>query len=242
MIKNRKTVLLLNATGILVIFVLMAFEKINSGDQMAKELIVELNQPEGQYFIAKQDIYDKISEVYDSVSDYRLEEINISLLEDRLESIPYVGEAEVYSTLDGRLYAQVNQNKAIARIQLNNKELYLDDKGATMPLSRQHSAMVPRVTGNLDSTRLFETHQFLMHTSDDPFYHDFFSGLDFVNNKWILYPAQGRYHVTFGALSEIDIKLEKFKIFYQNTVTQESINQLKSVNLMFNQQVVYTNY
>jgi cell division protein FtsQ len=193
-----------------------------------------------QYFLTEQELKDVVVSLYDSIENIPVREINIGMLEDTLESLTYVENAEVFSTLDGRLSIVVNQHKAIARIFNGNKHEYLNSVGETMPLSRNHSAMVPFVTGKVKQPQLEYTHQLLMHAANDPFYEGIITGLDFSNEDILLYTALGNHKVIWGNTSDTSIKLNKLKVFYQSQEKEEVLG-LKTINLMYRDQVVFTN-
>lgn len=204
---------------------------------------IEITGNDQQYFLQQKEFESLLFNIYDSINKIEVREINIGMLEDTLETLTYVENAEVYSTLDGILNIRINQNKAIARIHDGSKKYYLNKSGETMPLSSYYSAMVPLVTGNINTETLDYTHQFLMKTINDPFYQDKISGLDFSkSNEIVLFNKLGNHKVYWGDFTNTDEKLNRLKIFYQSLKDQETINKLKTVNLMYNGQVVYTNY
>lgn len=239
--KKGKIRLLFNGLGIVLVIALMAFQRVDSDQQYLNNIEIELNQPVDQYFISREELLSEIQQEYRIEDSIHIKEINIKLLEDKIEEIPFVDKAEVYSTLDGRLTAVVNQNTAIARVQDVKKEYYLDAFGRKMPLSSQYSAMVPRVTGHVDSTNLSATHQILKHTLSDPFYKTFFAGIHFIEKDITLYPSNGYYTIQLGRIDNMTTKLENFKIFYQSMVNDTNIMELDEVKLMYENQVVYSN-
>jgi len=234
---NRNNIFLFLGIGSLVF--LMAFANVQN-NVTVKGVDPVITNNELQYFLTEQELKDVITSLYDSIENIPVREINIGMLEDTLESLTYVENAEVFSTLDGRLSIVVNQHKAIARIFIGNKHEYLNSLGETMPISRNYSAMVPFVTGKVEQPQLEYTHQLLMQASNDPFYEGILTGLDFSNEDILLYTALGNHKVIWGNTSDTDIKLKKLKMFYQSQ-TKEDVEGLETLNLMYKDQVVFTN-
>ncbi len=234
---NRNNIFLFLGIGSLVF--LMAFANVQN-NVTVKGVDPVITNNELQYFLTEQELKDVITSLYDSIENIPVREINIGMLEDTLESLTYVENAEVFSTLDGRLSIVVNQHKAIARIFNGNKHEYLNSLGETMPISRNYSAMVPFVTGKVEQPQLEYTHQLLMQASNDPFYEGILTGLDFSNEDILLYTALGNHKVIWGNTSDTDIKLKKLKMFYQSQ-TKEDVEGLETLNLMYKDQVVFTN-
>jgi cell division protein FtsQ len=225
--------------GICSLVFLMAFANIQN-NVTVKGVEPVITNNELQYFLTEQEIKDVVISLYDSIENIPIREINIGMLEDTLESLIYVENAEVFSNLDGRLSIVVNQHKAIARIFNGNKHEYLNSMGETMPLSRNHSAMVPFVTGKVKQPQLEYTHQLLMQATNDPFYEGIITGLDFSNEDILLFSALGNHKIIWGNTDNSDTKLKKLKIFYQSQ-EKEDVANLKTINLMYKDQVVFTN-
>lgn len=233
--KNR----ILSFLSIGVIIALMAFaNKQNTALVQGIEPVITNN--ELQYFLTEEKIESVVRSAYDSLENTPVREINIGMLEDTLESLTYVENAEVFSTLDGRLSIVVNQHKAIARIFNGKKHVYLNTTGKTMPLSRNYSAMVPLATGDVSQTELQYIHHLLMKAANDPFYENLITGIDFSKDEILLFTAIGQHTVIWGDTTQTNTKLEKLKIFYQSQ-DKEAIAALKTINLMYNDQVVFTN-
>ena len=234
---TRNNVFLIFGIGALLF--LMAFANVQNNITVEGIEPVITNN-ELQYFLTEQEIKDVVISLYDSIENIPVREINIGMLEDTLETLTYVENAEVFSTLDGRLSIVVNQHKAIARIYNGNKHEYLNEMGETMPLSHNHSAMVPFVTGKIKQPQLEYTHQLLMHAANDPFYEGLITGLDFSDEDILLFTALGNHKIIWGNTKDSDIKLKKLKVFYQSQ-DKEAIASFKTINLMYKDQVVFTN-
>ena len=227
------------ALGICSLVFLMAFANVQNNITV-KDADPLIKNNELQYFLTEQEIKDVIYSLYDSIENIPVREINIGMLEDTLESLTYVENAEVFSTLNGRLSIVVTQHKAIARTFNGKNHEYLNSMGETMPLSRNHSAMVPFVTGKIKQPELKYTHQLLMQADNDPFYEDLITGIDFSKDDILLFTALGDHKIIWGDTVNTNIKLNKLKVFYQ-TQTKEDIASLKTINLMYKDQVVFTN-
>jgi cell division protein FtsQ len=217
----------------------MAFASMHKND-FKTHLEIQIINNEFQYFLTEQELMNRVASLYDSIENVPIEEINIAMLEDTLESLTYVENAEVFSTLDGKLSIVVNQNKAIARIYDGNNHYYLNSKGETMPLSRNYSAMVPLVTGNVKQEQLQYTHQLLLKSINDPFYHNIITGIDYKTDDIKIYTALGKHQITWGDTTATSTKMEKLKLFYQS-LEEDELKSLKTVNVTFKDQVVFTN-
>ncbi|MDB4206426.1 hypothetical protein N9773_00480 [Flavobacteriaceae bacterium] len=86
---------------------------------------------------------------------YILPKDNLDLkeMEFLLESDDMIKSAQVYLTVNGEVRAKVEQKRPIARVHAE-ATFYIDEDGLWMPLSPQHSARVPLITGVVDKEDL----------------------------------------------------------------------------------------
>ena len=239
---SNKLKIVLNIVSVVLAITLMAFQGFESRNYPVNKLNVRVLGNESQPFLNQEDIEEFVHGLYDSIYRESIREINITLLEDTIEHLTYVDNAEVYSTLDGELSVIVNQNRAIARVKDEDKWYYMDENGKRMPLSRHYSAMVPLITGEINEQNLTYSRQLLLNTSNDPFFEGYIQGIHFKNNGKIrLYPSFGNHRVEWGYSKDTDGKLTKLKAFYSNLQNDEELRNIRTINTEYEGQVVYTN-
>ena len=239
--KNVK--IALNILSIVAVLGLMAFQSISSSAIKVSSLEISIENADEQFFIYKDEIKSFILSLQDSLYEESLKEINISMLEDTLKTMTYVANAEVFSTLDGKLSVLLKQNNAIARIKDGEYWFYIDHEGDKMPLSRHYSAMVPLITGNVNDKSLDYICQLLLKSTTDPFFEGYIQGINVENDKSLtIYPSFGKHKVLWGSQMMTDNKLNKLKAFYSHFESEEKIAGIKTINVQYEGQVVYTNY
>ena len=73
--------------------------------------------------------------------------IDLYCLEKKVLENPYVENAAVFLTVDGRLKTVIKQRTPVARIILKNDSYYIDKQGVKVPLSDSYSARVLLISG-----------------------------------------------------------------------------------------------
>ena len=64
-------------------------------------------------------------------------------------------------------------------------------------------------------------------------------GIHFNNSKECLFTVRsGNYKIAFGALKEMDQKFRKLKAFYNKAFLDSTIQQYKTINIKYHNQVV----
>ena len=110
-----------------------------------------------------------------------------------------------------------------------------------MPLSVNHSARVPLVTGHVKKNKLDKVFILASKIFNDPFLKthivEIQQNLDesFVLNSRVL-----DFEILLGGIDDLDKKISNLKAFYQKAKKDNVLNTYKRVNLQFENQVVCT--
>ena len=160
-------------------------------------------------------------------------------LEHHIDNNDMVESVQVYKTIKSQLVAQVQQRKPLGRIYDKGQIYYLDREGKIMPKSKNHSARVPVVTGEINETSLVDVNQILQKIHGDEFLKKSIVGIKiFPSRSIILTDRNFNFDIVFGKAIDIDKKFNNYKAFVQHAIQDTLINNYKEVNLKFTQQVV----
>ncbi len=229
--------------GIASLILIYSFARNKHDQAKIKSLEIDIDYSKKQYFVKETEIKKLVQIEYPYLDSLYLREINIKLLEEKLDNHPSISKAEVFSTLDGILRIEVTQKMPVARFMHTGASYYLDAKGDSMPLSPNFSARVPLVTGSISTSNRAEVFQFVNTLSKDEFFRNFFAGIEIsANGEWLLFPKPGHHKVLLGKPENAEVKLKKLKIFYQSAVTKKNIDSLKTINLKYKGQVICRKY
>ena len=229
--------------GIGALIFMLAFENISESTTLVRDVHIELSQPEHQLFLNNEDIKNIISKTDDSLLLKSIRAINTTLLEESLENHPFVAEAEVFSTLDGLISVHVKQKLAFARILNRNEHYYIDAKGHPFPYSKNFSAKVPVFTGNTDSTQVQSAFRLMKEINSVDYFDHWLAEIHITkSNEFELIPVRGKHRVIFGDTTDCNAKLAKLEAFYKTAVSQENLNEWKTLNVAFNNLLVSTKH
>ena len=229
--------------GVGALIFMLAFEKFSESSTLVRDIQIELYQPENQLFLNKEDIKTIVNQTDDSLLLKSINAINTTLLEESLENHPFVAEAEVFSTLDGLISVHVKQKLAFARILDQNEHYYIDAKGHPFPRSESFSAKVPVFTGTMDSTSIQHAYGLMQAIGKVPYFDQWLAEIHITNDRTFeLIPVQGKHRVIFGDTTATAVKLAKLEAFYKTAVSQENLNEWKSLNVAYNDLLVSTKH
>lgn len=201
---------------------------------------VEIEFVEGSSFFLTQTMVNKLLIVNSrDVQNQPKSTLDLQSLEQAVLSNPYIENATVFFTIKGVLKTIVKQRTPVARININNSSYYVDKQGVEVPLSDNYSARVILVTGKINKQNLKEITAFVNVILEDDFLKKEIIGIHKTQNEeFILSVRSGQYKIEFGSLEEMNIKFKKLKAFYNKTFVDKTIDQYKTINLKYHNQVV----
>ncbi len=222
---------------------IMGFAAQKNDDTVVSGLEISIRQADDQYFLTVEEIQENIENQTDSLVGEDLDLINTALLEESLENHPLIDNAEVYFTLDGRLYVRVTQFRAIARVKSVEGDVYMNQFGQPIPRSNNHSANVPMITGHIDSSHWQEAYNFLQLLDDSSWLSGNIEALvrDSTGN-YVVYPKMGRHQITWGNLDNSTHKVKKLEVFYTYLQKEEKIDSIRTIDVRFRNEIVSTKY
>jgi cell division protein FtsQ len=222
---------------------------------------ISIVQEDGHHFITEKSVIEQLSNIGYSLIGQQFKDIEVSRIEEVIESTPGVKNAEVYKLNNGSLTLEINQSRPIARVITDNGlvSFYLDADGNTMPLSKSYIARVPvfsgsiyNADGNFKNVFEIKANDSLkaIHLLDDIF--DVASALDknefiklqtlqvFVTdkNEFEITPRVGKNRILLGTAENIESKLSKLTQFYTAVIQPQELNNYDTISVKYSNQIV----
>lgn len=212
-------------------------------------------------FVDQNYIIDFISQKIDyKVVGNKFKNINLDEIERKLDSIPYIKDAQVYRDKNKFLYIKISQYRPIAQVfDKNNKSFYLGEQGYIIPLSQKFAYYVPIFNGNIqhydslfykkqnvndqrfkngilkeiyDFAGLIQNDQYMYMLVDQVYVND--------SSNLVIIPKIGSFKIIFGSVDDYEDKIEKLKSFYTIALPRVGWNKYSVVNLTYRNQIVCT--
>jgi cell division protein FtsQ len=173
----------------------------------------------------------------DTLANRYTENLDLNKSEMRLDANPMIRTAEVSVDLNGRMDVLVEQRVPIARI-ISNKDSYLDTDNQLMPLSNEHTVLVPLITGFKTEYQegLFS---FLMFLRQDQLLHMAITQIGFNKNGNVSLRLRAHnLRVELGKLDGYEWKMSNFKAMLAKLEKDKTVDQIKKIDLRFDHQVI----
>lgn len=195
---------------------------------------------ENTLYLSKSSVNKLLIQNQEPLECLSKEVIDLKGLESKLSSHDMIQSAEAYFTVNGEVRLEVEQRKPIARV-VSDPPFYIDSYGKLMPLSPEHSARVMLVHGDIDDEKMNIVFNLIKEIQKDYFLN--------MNVTDVMINAESKlsmrmrtcdFDIYIGTFENMDQKFTNLKAFYKKTKKDNMLQQYKTVNLQFDQQVVCT--
>ena len=119
--EEKKNILIYSFSGLLLL-TLITFAGIKNNGRSVENVKVEIYDQEGIFFTDQLEVVDLMTDKSeDYVIGVEMRDLDPKVLEERVETNPFVKDAQVYRDLKGNLQVKVEQSKPIARLFIDGK-------------------------------------------------------------------------------------------------------------------------
>ncbi len=242
--------------GVIVLTVVLYF--FFSKQTLCKNVEIEFADTGNQNIIGKKDIEAIIFSEYKNLLGSPIDNVNLGLLEQKIEQYPSVKNADVFKNINGTLGVKVEQRKPILRVFSNSgKGFYIDEEGELMPLSEKGTVRVLTSNGNINYNYKGGIVKVMSDTTVDDTLKDLFALAKFINaddflkaqieqiyvtgkKEFELVPLVGNQIIMLGDMYDFQKKLKHLKYFYLHYLNQHAWEKYKYINLKYKNQIVCT--
>ncbi len=222
------------------IIFLLSFTNTRYNNKTCKDYRINLAD-ENTSLINRGEIISLMQSIQPSIVGTTIPEVPICEIERKIESLNNVQNAEVYINMEGVLYIDIMQKKAILRISpKEGKDFYMDSEGSIFGLSHNYTEHLLIANGNIqDSTDFMNILELTKYISSDSLWNAQIVQIYLKDNKEIeLIPRVGNHTILLGHVKDYQEKLRKLYLFYEKGVNQVGWNDYKEINLKFRNQII----
>jgi cell division protein FtsQ len=264
--KLKKIALVILIVGLFSgLMISMGFVNQKQSSMPYNALEINVNQDDELYFLDKKDIIQLLIRRGDSIVGLPREKVNVPEIETSLNSHENIANAEVFTTIDGKMKIKVKQRKPIIRIfNLVGESYYIDEDGLLMPISEKYTANVPIANGHIfesyaryyskpvyavnkdvlgkSKNTLAQLYAIAKYINSNDFWKNQIQQVYVNQNDDLeLIPLAGNHKIIFGDTTLMAEKFEKLNTFYlQGLNVTGWWNKYSTINLKFKNQVVCT--
>ncbi|MBB6371213.1 cell division protein FtsQ/DivIB [Chryseobacterium shigense] len=236
--KNKYRILKIVVTVIILGLLLSFSLKRFSGQKITDNKIsVKMNEKTPVYFIDEKDIREIVKKENPSG---KVGNLNIPVLEKKINALPAVDSANVYLNLNGKLYLDIRQRVPVFRLNKDGRDFYVDGKGIEFPISKTYSHPCMLVTGNVKPADYQKLAELVEKIDKDDFSKKFFIGISKSKDDYNLLTSDGNYKVEIGDLDNIEFKVKGLKTFVEKYLVFQDPQKYSMVSVKYQNQIVTT--
>lgn len=209
---------------------------------------IEINAGPGGAFLKQADVERLLQRSTAGVRGELLALFNLRQVEQKIKSHVWIRDVQLYFDNQDVLHVKVKEKVPLARLfTISGGSCYLDEQGRLMPLSLEKTIKVPVFTGLSDSVlskkpdtvllqQVFTMAQLLVR---DSFWASQVAQIDFTSEQqWELVPVVGDHIVKLGSLNDVEGKLRRLLIFYQQVLSKAGLGRYRMIDVRFDGQVL----
>lgn len=218
-------------------------------DHRCQEVRIGIQGSGEKFYIEKEDVMQLMMATANGPLIGRpVTTVDLARLEKGLETNPWIHKAELYIDNKDVMHVIISEREPIARIFTTaGTSFYMDSSGHHMPLLEKLSARVPVVTNYpdvrrmnaADSTLLQGVKNVAFYVYSHPFWNAQVGQIDITGDRrFELIPVVGDHIIRIGDGENVDGKLQRLYIFYQQVLSKVGFNKYAAVDVQFEGQVV----
>lgn len=234
----------------LVLTLYIGFVEFRGGHKTFDGIEVYVEGISELYFVEEKEILRMLENEFEQLRPgVALSDISLYELEKKVESHPFVRDADVYADLKGKIMVKVAQHIPLARIvRPMAADGYISTEGKILPTSNNFTPRVITLEGRgaeriLERGALTPEQESLLelihYIHEDKVWQAQISGLELLANGEVLLQQQvGKQVIEFGKPDQIAEKFKKIGIYYTEIVPQKGWNAYERVNVKFKDQII----
>ncbi len=218
--------------------------------ELCKGLNITIKGVSNNFFVDKNDVINALNQYIDgSPVGQPVRFFNLKSLESDLQKDVWVKQAQLFFDNNNVLQVAITEREPVARVfTTGGSTFYIDSSIAMLPLSEKFSARLPvftnfpsdkAVLAKQDSALLKDIYNVSMAIQKDAFAMALIEQVDITpQRQFELMPKIGDNTIAFGNGENIEQKLSKLKLFYQEVMPKCGWNYYSKIDVQYAGQVV----
>jgi cell division protein FtsQ len=224
------------ATVFILAILMSAFANFRNSRRLVEKVMVNF-ESQGAQFLSDSLVDKLLIQNKGGLPWKAKDSLALSMLETLLENNPYVDNAEVYHFQQGILGVNIQEKRAVVRIQ-GTDQYYLDKAGNQFPISKKHTPKVPLYMGTLEEEQKEDLLSLIDNIDKDPFLRNELASIHYRSNSYFIGLRSYGFEVEIGMMRRIGEKLSKLKVFCAYHDNHRLKREYTLINLKFKNQVV----
>ena len=228
---------------LIVSFFLLSFVQNKNNNFLSLEVVFKNNEHQ---YIKITEIYDKINmNVKTKQNLYSIKDINTRLLEDSLETLSYVKNAEVYLSLN-KLTVLIQQEIPFIRTVVKGDTCFFTKDSVKLNLIEGEFSKVLFFIDDISLQSWEETFYLANYVYNNEFLNSNISEVSYdPKYGYSLHSDLVDFKINIGTVNELDKKVDRIKLFFTAISKDSRLNNdsilIKELNVIYKDQIICVN-
>jgi cell division protein FtsQ len=242
---------------VLYMVILPFFISASASSKPCSRVSINIVDSSDYHFVTKSQLLNLVYSNGGKIIGMPVKEIKMTDIENRINDLRELKEAEVYTSIDGTLHVYIDQRNPVMRvIPDEGGDYFIDEDGF---IFRRRNLYTPRlhiVEGNIDITPAMLDRVSILDTSiKNTILKDVYHFVSYINSSsfWSaqidqiyvdrkdeidLIPRVGNHTIHLGTFEDYRDKLRNLNAFYDKILPEVGWNKYSVINLEFRDQIV----
>ena len=246
---KRPYKIMLILAGALALAILVIVANINRSHSQVRGIEVSIRYGRTPVLVSEQTVVDSILAALPHLTAQFVGDVDRDAVEQAASHVPYLRDISTSVSVSGKVVVRAVQRRPIARLFYGARELYFDDEGTIMPVSRTGDCTVLVASGdfteplridslNSQTLALVSLANFL---DNEKKYHNLIDQIYIEKDgDIIMVPKLGDHIIELGTIDDLDTKFSNLLAFYRRSMPRAGWNTYSKVSLKYRGQVVCT--
>lgn len=235
--------------GAVALTVLVVVTNIHRSRSQVHGIEVKLRYGHAPTLVTDQTVVDSILAALPHLTTTLVKDVDRDVVTEAASHVPYLRDISTAVSVSGKVVVRATQRRPIARLFYGPRELYFDNEGAIMPVSRVGESNVLVAGGdfteplrvdslNAQTVELVRLASFLDENKN---YRCLIDQIYITRDGIVMMvPKVGDHVIELGDTHDLESKFENLLTFYRKGMPRAGWNTYSKVSLRFNGQVVCT--
>jgi cell division protein FtsQ len=253
----KKILQILFLIPVLYMIIVPFFISASASSRLCSRVSINIIDSSDYNFVTKSQLLNLVYSNGGKIIGMPVKEIKMTDIENRINDLRELKEAEVYTSIDGTLHVYIDQRNPVMRvIPDEGGDYFIDEDGFVF---RRRSLYNPRlhiVEGNIDITPAMLDRVSILDTSiKNTILKDVYNFVSYINSSsfWSaqidqiyvdrkdeidLIPRVGNHIIHLGTFEDYRDKLRNLNAFYDKVLPEVGWNKYSVIDLEFRDQIV----
>jgi cell division protein FtsQ len=251
---------ILNILLILPLFYLLitpVYLSFYSDSKICRGIVIDIKDSNDFHFVTKKQLLNLAYGNSERILGKPVRDVPVSEIENRINVLRELKDAEVYMTIDGTLHVYADQRDPVMRVMPDNGgDYFIDEDGVVVRKRNLYTPRLHIISGNVNissamlngvsvldtsfkNSILKDLYHLVSYINDDKFWSAEIDQLYVDSNDEIdLIPRIGNQLVHLGKVENYEGKLRNLSAFYDKVLPEVGWNKYSLINLEYKDQVV----